>query len=89
MRPKRLQRGLRVITLQGARKKSPILISEYWKNEGLDGTIIISYFGGSNNIFCRLSNIYVCVTVGVIIIMHNYHLSYDIVGAIILIHPKC
>ena len=40
-----------MITLQGAIEKSPILISQYWKNEWLDGTIIISYFGGSNNIF--------------------------------------
>ena len=45
-----MQRGLRVITLQGAIEKSPILLSQYWKFE-LDGTIIISYFGGSNNIF--------------------------------------
>ena len=28
--PKRLQRGLRVITLQGAIKKCPILPSQYW-----------------------------------------------------------
>ena len=56
---KRMQRGLRVITLQGAIKKSPILLSQYWKNEWLDGNIIISYFGGSNNIFvdCKI-NIY-------------------------------
>ena len=47
-----MQRGLRVITLQGAIQKSPILISQYSKNEWLDdGTTIISYFGGSNNIF--------------------------------------
>ena len=46
-----MQRGLRVISLQGAIEKSPILLSQYWKNELLDGTIIISYFGGSNNIF--------------------------------------
>ena len=26
-------------------------ISQYWKNEWLDGNIFISYFGGSNNIF--------------------------------------
>ena len=38
---KRMQKGLRVITLQGAIEKS----------EWLDGNIIISYFGGSNNIF--------------------------------------
>ena len=31
--PKRMQRGLRVITLQGAIEKSPILLSQYWKNE--------------------------------------------------------
>ena len=36
-----MQRGLRVITLQGALEKSPIFLSQYWKNEGLDGTIII------------------------------------------------
>ena len=36
-----MQRGLRVITLQG----------EIEKSEWLDSTIIISYFGGSNNIF--------------------------------------
>ena len=46
-----MQRGLRVIALQGAIEKSPILLSQYWKNEWFDGTIIISYFGGSNNIF--------------------------------------
>ena len=40
-----MQRGLRVITLHGAIKKSPILLSQYWKNELLDGNIIISYFG--------------------------------------------
>ena len=42
-----MQRGLRMITLQGAKEK----------NEWLDGTIIISYFGGSNNIFadCNLT----------------------------------
>ena len=48
---KRLQRGLRVITLQGAIKKSPILLSQYCKNEWFDGTIIISYFDGNNYIF--------------------------------------
>ena len=36
-----MQRVLRVITLQGAIEK----------NEWLDSTINISYFGGSNNIF--------------------------------------
>ena len=30
--PKRMQKGLRVITLQGAIEKSPILLSQYWKN---------------------------------------------------------
>ena len=49
--PKRMQRGLIVITLQGTIEKSTILLSQYWKFEWLDGTIIISYFGGSNNIF--------------------------------------
>jgi hypothetical protein len=48
-----MQRGLRVITLQGAIKKSPILLSQYCKNKWLDGTLIISYFGGSNNIFAE------------------------------------
>ena len=46
-----MQRGLRVITLHGAIEKSPILLSQYWKNELLDGNIIISYFGGSNSFF--------------------------------------
>ena len=45
-----MQKGLKLITLQGAIEKSPILLSQYWKNELLDGNIIISYFGGSNNI---------------------------------------
>ena len=39
-----MQRGLRVITLQGALEKSPILLSQYWKFEWLDGTIIILLF---------------------------------------------
>ena len=46
-----MQRGLRVITLQWAIEKSLLLLSQYWKNEWLDGTTIISYFGGSNNNF--------------------------------------
>ena len=46
-----MQKGLKLITLQGAIEKSPILLSQYWINEWLDGNIIISYFGGSNNIF--------------------------------------
>ena len=46
-----MQRGLKVIALQGAVEKSPILLSQYWKFEWLDGTIIILYFGGSNTIF--------------------------------------
>ena len=50
-----MQRGLRVITLQGAIEKSPILLSQYWKKEWLDGAIIISYFGVSNNIFADCS----------------------------------
>ena len=28
---KKMQRGLRVITLQGAIEKNPILLSQYWK----------------------------------------------------------
>ena len=53
-----MQRGLRVIILRGAIKKSPSLLSQYWKFEWFDATIIISYFGGSNNIFadCRIEN---------------------------------
>ena len=31
--PKRMQRGLRVITLQGAIEKSPVLLSKCWKFE--------------------------------------------------------
>ena len=31
MIPKRIKRGLRVITLQGAIEESPILLSQYWK----------------------------------------------------------
>ena len=44
--PKMKQRRLRAITLQGALEKSPILISQYWKNEWLDINIIISFFWG-------------------------------------------
>ena len=32
------------------REKSNIA-RQYWKNEWLDGNIIFSYFGGSNNIY--------------------------------------
>ena len=48
-----MQRGLRVITLWGAIEKSSILEIRI-----MDGNIIISYFGGSNNIFanCILSD---------------------------------
>ena len=48
-----MQRGLIVLTLQGAIEKSPILLLQYCKNEWFDGTIIISYLGGSNNIFAE------------------------------------
>ena len=56
-----MQRGLRVITLQGAIEKSPILLSQYWKFEWLDGTINISFFDGSYNIFadCIYLNVYI------------------------------
>ena len=50
-----MQRGLRLITLQRAIEKSPILLLQYWKFGWLDGTIIISYSGGSNNIFADCS----------------------------------
>ena len=45
-----LSQSWRAITKLGAIEKSPILLSQYWKNEWLDGNIIILYFGGSNNI---------------------------------------
>ena len=48
---KRMQKGLRVIILQGAIEKSSLLLSLYWKFEWLDGTIIISNFSVSNKIF--------------------------------------
>ena len=53
---KRMQRGLRLITYSAYKEKSNIAIT-ILKNEWLDGTIIISYFNGSNNIFadCTLS----------------------------------
>ena len=61
-----MQRGLRVLTLHWAIEKSPILLSQYWKNEWLDGTIIISsYFGGSNNIFADCMYIRVSQIAGV------------------------
>ena len=37
--------------------KSLILLSQYWKNEWLDGTLIISYFSGSNNIFADCNSL--------------------------------
>ena len=40
-----------MITLQGAIEKSPILLSQYRKNEWLNGNKTISHFDGSNNIF--------------------------------------
>ena len=46
----------RAITLQGAIEKSPILLSQYWKNKWLNSNITISYFGGSNNIFADRSS---------------------------------
>ena len=52
-----MQRELRLITLQGAIEKSPILLSQYWKNEWLDGTKIISYFCGSNDNFADCNSI--------------------------------
>ena len=51
-----MKRGFRVITLHRAIEKSPILLSQYWKFEEFDGSIIISYFGGSNNIFADYTN---------------------------------
>ena len=46
-----MQKGLKLISLQGAIEKSPILMNNWI--EWLDGNIIISYFGGSNNIFAE------------------------------------
>ena len=40
---------------KGAIEKSPKLLSQYWKTEWLDGNIIISFFGDSNNIFADCS----------------------------------
>ena len=53
--PKRMQRGLIVLTLQGAIKESPIL--QYWNNVWLDGTIIISYFGAPIILWSAVCNI--------------------------------
>ena len=38
-------------TLQGLIEKSPIFLSQYLKNEWLDGNTIISYLVGSNSIW--------------------------------------
>ena len=46
----------RAIAKWRAIEKSPILLSQYWNNEWLDGTIIILYFGGSNNIFANCTS---------------------------------
>ena len=32
-------------------EKSPVLISQYWKNGQFDSTIIFFFFEGTNNIF--------------------------------------
>ena len=40
-----LAKRLRATTKWGALEKSPILLSQYWKNEKLDGIIIILYLG--------------------------------------------
>ena len=68
-----MQRGLRGITLQGALEKSPILLSQYWNLEWLDGTIIISYFGGSNNIFVHC----ICLAWWIIINEHLIDTFYN------------
>jgi hypothetical protein len=52
--------------LQRAIEKSPILLSQYWKFELLDSTIIISYFGGSNNIFAD------CIPKWILSWIYNY-----------------
>ena len=67
-----MQRGLRAITLQGAIEESPILLSQYWKIEWLDGNIIISYFGGSNTIFAD------CIYLPIIYL--SIHPSVDILN---------
>ena len=47
-----MQRGLRVITFQGAIEKSPILLSQYWTNYHFEREPkIISHYDGNNNIF--------------------------------------
>ena len=71
-----MQRGLRMITLQGAIEKSPILLSQYWKNEWLDGNIIILYFAGSNNIFADCTSsiqFYFCQYVSSIYNLYSIH----------------
>ena len=61
---KRDAKGLRMITLKGAIEKSPILLSQYWKNYYFKRvTKIISHFDGSNNIFVDYSFILICILV--------------------------
>ena len=72
-----MQRGLRVITLQGAIKKSPILLSQFCKNEWLYGTIISSYFGGSNNNFADCT-IYVSLFYNLLFYLNLYLFSFII-----------
>ena len=64
------EKGLRVIPLQGEIEKSPILLAQYWKNEWLDGTTIILYFGDSNNIFAD----WISVTVKLPKYIPNYNI---------------
>ena len=68
---KRMQRRLRVI------EKSSILLSQYWKFKCIDGTIIISYFGGSNNNFadCRFILVQLQIIYSICGQGNNLHIS--------------
>ena len=57
-------------------REMSILLSQYWKNECLDGTIIISYFGGSNNILADC--IWCWVHVHDRILVYYFHLAFKL-----------
>ena len=67
------QRRLRTLTLQWAKVKCPILLSQYWEKEEFDNTKSILHFGCTNNIFVNFMTLYSLILA---LMQHQIYLNF-------------